>query len=601
MPMLKQTLLTTFFILFYMMTSTASPILTYHLSMPEPHTHYFEVETKISGLDQETVDLKMAVWTPGSYLVREFARKVEGFEAQTGDSELDFKKINKNTWRIETAGSSEISVKYRVYSFEFSVRTSFLDASHAYINGASVFMFIDGHLDLPSTLHIQPHNNFNTISTALKPVDGDQWVLSVPNYDLLADSPIEIGTHKVVDFEAAKTPHHLALVGEGNYDEELLVSSIQKVVEECTNIFGDLPTDDYTFINFSTDGKYGGLEHLHSTCLMYPRWNYSPRPKLNRWLGLMAHEYFHLWNIKRIRPQVLGPFDYENENYTTLLWVAEGVTSYYDDHLLVRTGLMTEEEYLKVVAGNINSHENRPGKKVQSVTEASFDAWIKYYRSDENFNNCCISYYTKGAVLSTLLDLEILHNTKGKKSMDDVMRYMYDEYYKNQQRGFTDEEFQAAVEKFAGKELDPFFTSHVSGVEPIDYQKYFDYVGLTLENTADADKIALGVNLNSSNKVTAVKRGSCGYESGLNVNDEIIAIDNYRVKSSDNIATLLARKSQGDQVDIMVSRGGEIMHIQTELHPAEHFSYKLSMVEKPSRTQKKLYKAWLKIRNEAKK
>ncbi len=598
----KLTILTTLLILLNMMTSTASPELTYHLSMSEPHTHYFEVETTIRGLAQESVDLKMAVWTPGSYLVREFARKVEGFEAQTGDKELDFKKINKNTWRIQTGGASEITVKYLVYSFEFSVRTSFLDASHAYINGASVFMFLDGHLDLPSTLHIKPHKNFNTISTALKPVNAaDKWVLSVPNYDLLADSPIEIGTHKVIDFEAAKTPHHLALAGEGNYDEDLLVSAIQKVAEECTHIFGDLPTDDYTVINFSTDGKYGGLEHLHSTCLMYPRWNYSPRPKLNRWLGLMAHEYFHLWNVKRLRPKVLGPFDYENENYTTLLWVAEGVTSYYDDHLLVRTGLMTEEEYLKVVAGNINSHENRPGKNVQSVTEASFDAWIKYYRSDENFNNCCISYYTKGAILSTLLDLEILQATKGKKSMDDVMRFMYEEYYKKEQRGFTDEEFQAAVEKFAGKELDPFFTEHVSGVVPIDYQKYFDYVGLKLENTADADKIQLGVNLNGSNKVTSVKRGSCGYESGLNVNDEIIAIDNYRVKNGDNIATMLARKSKGEQVDIMVSRGGEIMNIQTELHPVEHFSYSLSMVEKPSKAQKKLYKAWLKVRDQAKK
>ncbi len=595
-----------FFCIFTLMTimTYADTELKYTISMEQPHTHYFDVEMEISGLAQDSIDIKMATWTPGSYLIREFSRKVEAFEVQGGNRALAyhknamaFRKISKNTWRIDTKNAQKITIKYKVYSFEWTVRTSILDASHAYINPASVLMYVDGQQQLPSTVHIKPHSNFKKISTSLKPVDkANKWVLKSPNYDILVDSPIEIGNQETVDFVAENIPHHLAVYGGGNYDRDKLVADTKKIVTAAKEVFGQHPCEDYTIIVHNTEGSYGGLEHLSSTSLIYPRWNYMPDYKYERWLGLMSHEYFHLWNVKRLRPKALGPFDYENENYTQLLWVMEGTTSYYDDLLLRRADLMTAEKYLKVAASNVTKMENTPGSRVQSVADASFDAWIKYYRSDENFNNCCVSYYMNGAVVSMLLDLEIMHSTKGEKSLDDVMRAMYERYYLGKKRGFTDDEYQAVVEEVAGKKLDDFWRKYVYGTEQPDYQTYFNYVGLRLmDENEDKEELALGVNLSGGGKLTVrkVTRGTCGYEHGLNVNDEIIAIDGYRVSSVDGIGKVLQGKKAHDKIDIMISRDGRIQSLPIELAHKKEVAYKLVAIDSATDEQKALYKKWL--------
>lgn len=593
-----QFLITFILITFMSLTSIASPKLAYHVSMDDAHTHYFDVEIKISDWDQENIDLKMAVWTPGSYLVREFARQIEGFEASSGTETLAAKKINKNTWRIENKDAKAFSVKYRVYAFEFSVRTCFLDASYGYINAAGLLLYIDKMQDLSSTLHIKPYKGWEQISTSLKPVDAaNPWVLNIPNYDLLVDSPIAIGNFEVLDFEAAGIPHSLALIGEGNFDTDIMVKDIQKIATVCTDVFGEHPCEDYTIINFSTNSKYGGLEHLSSTSLMYPRWSYYPPERYNRWRGLMCHEYFHLWNIKRIRPEPLGPFDYENENYTTSLWIAEGITSYYDDYLLRRSEIITEDQYLTILANNINTFENKPGKNVQSLTEASFDAWIKYYRADENFNNSNISYYTKGAVVATLLDLEIRQLTKGKKSLDDVMHQVYKVYFKELDRGFSEAEFQKMAEEVAGADLNDFFQNYVHGTTPIDYQKYFDYLGLKISDAnASSQKLSLGIRTKDSNGrliINRIKKGSCSYNGGLNVNDELVALDGYRIKSTSDIETFIAQKKEGDQIVLTITRKGKLMEVPIQLSKDQTHKYQISKLTKAKKAQKELYKAWM--------
>ncbi|MGB0839899.1 MAG: M61 family metallopeptidase [Chitinophagales bacterium] len=579
----------------------AKPTLEYALKMDEPHTHYVDVEMKLTDLEQDVVNIKMAVWTPGSYLVREFARKVEGFEAYVGGKRVDAPKINKNTWEISTGDATDLTVKYKVYSYEMTVRTSFVDERHAYLNNASVFMFAEGMQDLPATIRIKPYKDWKVMSTSLKPVDSrNKWVLSSPNYDILVDSPIEIGNHHVVDFDAEGIPHYLALIGEGNYDEGKLVDATQKIVTECKKVFGEHPCDgeDYTILNHSTGGAGGGLEHLNSTSLMWSRWNYSGS-NLQRWMGLMCHEYFHLWNIKRMRPDVLGPFDYENENYTTLLWVAEGVTSYYDDYLLRRADLVDVKKYLSIAAGNINTYQNKPGRKVQSVAEASHDAWIKYYRQDENSKNCCVSYYTKGAVVSMLLDLEIMNSTKGEKNMDNVMQNVYGKYFKELDRGFTAEEFKAEVEAVAGKNLDQFWVDYIDGVADIDYNKYFGYAGLRLVNVnEDLNKqpLTLGARLSGSGgklTVSSLKRGTCGYEGGINAKDELLSIDGYRTSSSGDVSTILANKKSGDVVEVMVSREKIIKTLKITLSKDETEKWMVEQLENPSRLQKSIYKKWL--------
>jgi len=566
--------------------------ITYVVSMEEPQTHYFHVEMRIEGIEEAQVDIKMATWTPGSYLIREFARNVESFGARSGKGKkLDSRKINKNTWRVKSNKEREFSVRYDVYAFEHTVRTSFLDDTHASIIGASVFMYVEGY-DLPVTIRIEPYKKWKEISTGLKPLGSNKWVLSAPNKDILFDSPIEIGNHRILKFEAAGIPHYMALYGEGNYKEDKLREDAAKVIEECTNIFGGNPCEDYTFIIHNTEKNYGGLEHLNSTSLIYRRWGYDPPADYRGFLGLLSHEYFHLWNVKRIRPESLGPFDYENENYTTALWVVEGFTSYYDDLVLRRADLMTVNEYLNIVQSTIATIENAPGNNVQPVAHASFDAWIKFYRRNENSGNCCVSYYSKGAVVAMMLDLEILNNSKGKKRLDDVMKNLYQQYLKNPDKGYTEEEFQKTVEKVAGKSLDRFFDDYVYGTELIDYQYYFDHVGLDVKNENEGiNEVLVGVGVGADNKITHVRRNSSAWDAGLNARDEIVAIDGYRFKN--NLKDVIDDKKVGEHILVLVDRDGVMREIDVELKASEVVKYKLVVQSDPSELQKDLYKIWL--------
>lgn len=542
------------------------------------------------------VDFKMPVWTPGSYMIREYARNVEAFTANSSKGQaLKWEKVNKNTWRVYTNSADEVTVNYKVYAFEISVRTPFLDASHGYIQPAAVFMFVKELMEIPSTVTIKPYKGWEQISTGLSPVGKDKFVLKAPNYDILVDSPIEVGNHKIFEFTVQNIPHKVAMYGEGNYDEKRLLADMKTIVEEVTSIFNEIPYENYTFIVHNLQSGGGGLEHLNSTTLQTSRWNYGSEAGYTGFLSLVAHEYFHLYNIKRIRPKALGPFDYENENYTTLLWVSEGITSYYDDYLLRRVGFSSPDEYLYTATGNIGTVENAPGSKVQSAAESSFDAWIKYYRPNENSNNTTISYYTKGAILGMLLDLEILNNSQGQRSMDDVMRFLYNEYFKKQKRGFTDQEMQAAVEKVVGKSMDEFFQQHVYGTAQIDYNKYLGYVGLKLVNNNEGKvEPYFGANTSYTNgklTVSSVMRGTTAYEAGVNVNDEIIAIDNYRV--TDDLNRIMGTRKVGDKINILVNRAGILQNMEAEVMKNPNISYRMQRVASPTPQQEALLKKWL--------
>lgn len=574
----------------------AAPQIAYTVSMDQPHTHYFDVQMSISGYKKQFVDFKIPVWTPGSYMIREYARNVEAFAAKNSKGQdLKWEKVNKNTWRVYSNAADEIRVNYKVYAFEISVRTPFLDASHGYIQPAAVFMFVKELITNPSIVTVKPYKDWNQISSGLSSEGKNKFILKAPNYDILVDSPIEVGTHKIVEFSVKNIPHRVAIYGEGNYDEQRLLADMKTIVEEVISMFGEIPYEHYTFIVHNLQSGGGGLEHLNSTTLQTGRWNYGTETGYTGFLSLVAHEYFHLYNVKRIRPKALGPFDYENENYTTLLWVSEGITSYYDDYLLRRVGLSSPDEYLYIATSNIGTVENAPGSKVQSVAESSFDAWIKYYRPNENSNNTSISYYTKGAILGMLLDLEILNSTQGQKNFDDVLRFLYNEYFKKQKRGFTQEEMQAAVEKVAGKPLNDFFQKHVYNTEPIDYNKYLGYVGLKLVNNSEGkNEPYLGANTSYANgklTVTSVMRGTTAYTSGLNVNDEIIAIDNYRV--ADDLNRIVGTKKVGDTIKILINRAGIMQTLEAEVTKNPNISYRMQRLENSTPQQEALLSKWL--------
>ncbi|MEO8886333.1 MAG: PDZ domain-containing protein [Mucilaginibacter sp.] len=582
----------------FMVTTTGNaagaPQIMYTLTFPEAQAHYVDVEMRISGLNQQELKLKMPVWTPGSYLVREFSRNIESISAAAGQKELAIQKIRKNIWHVNTTGIPAITVRYRVYAFEISVRTSFIDAAHAFLSSPDIFIYPDGMLGQPSTIHILPYKNWTTVSTSLERVNNDAFTLHSPNYDILFDSPIEVGTQDVFGFETGGVKYEVAMCGGGNYDKERLKKDMPRIVQQETAIYGENPNKHYTFIvhNYLKNG--GGLEHLSSCVLGATRVQYADEKGYASFLGLVAHEHFHLWNVKRLRPIALGPFDYDNENYTTNLWIAEGFTAYYQDIIVRRTHLYPPENYLALMADNITSNENTPGTKVQTLAESSYDAWIKAYRPNENSANSTISYYTKGNIIALLLDLEIINTTKGAKSLDDVMKYMYTEYYKIKKRGYTDAEFKQGIEKIAGKNFDEFYKNYVYGLTPIDYNKYLQYAGYKLaDEYAGSNDPALGISTAVSGGkviVAAVARGSAAWIDGINVNDELVSINGTPLTTTNGI---LNGKKPGDRLTIVVNRDGLPITLNVTLLRNTRVKYKVEPLDNLSDQQITVRNKWL--------
>jgi predicted metalloprotease with PDZ domain len=388
----------------------------YTLRFPAPQTHYVEVSAAIPTAVRDHVEMMMPVWTPGSYLVREFSRHVEGVVAATVDGEaLPVSKTRKNRWRIDTGGAPVVSVSYRVYGHEMSVRTNWIEAEFALLNGAATFMTPGDGEARVHDVAIEPAVGWAQSRTALRRLGDDPHHYSAPDYDRLVDSPILLGNPAVYEFTVDAKPHYLVNEGEaGVFDGARAARDLERIVREYRRMWGFLPYDHYFFLNVITEAG-GGLEHAESTVLMTTRWTTRTRKAYLAWLGLASHEFFHVWNVKRLRPAELGPFDYEHEVHTHSLWVAEGFTDYYADLALHRAGLMTRDEYLEVLSSKIEGVQSTPGRHVQSVSLASFDAWIKHYRPDENSVNTAVSYYTKGAVIAFLLDARIRSATGGRR------------------------------------------------------------------------------------------------------------------------------------------------------------------------------------------
>ena len=380
-------------------------------------------------------------------------------------------------------------------------------------------MYVDALKNTTHRVVVQPYKAWNMVSTGLNTVG--KFTYEAPNYDIIVDSPIEIGTQTIFSFTAAGVPHRVAMYGLANYDSSRLAADYTRVCETAKSVVGEHPCQNYTFIVHHIPQGGGGLEHLNSTTLETSPRSYETDGSYRRFFNLVAHEYFHLWNVKRIRPVALGPFDYSQENYTHMLWLSEGGTSFYADYIQLRAGMYTPANYVEVVANDINQIENQPGNFVQPVAESSFDAWIKGYRPNENSGNTTISYYSKGAVLTSLLNLAIIAGSNGQRTMDDLMRLLYTEYYKKQNRGFTDEEFRKAAEQVAGRKLDDFFDVGINSADPINYNAYFAPVGLKLVDAAVKSKDGfLGAAtrpVNGKVYITGVRRGSAAYVDGLNV------------------------------------------------------------------------------------
>jgi predicted metalloprotease with PDZ domain len=546
--------------------------INYKLKMPNPQSHYFEVEMILEGFKEKQLELKMPVWAPGSYLVREFSKNVNQVLAfDENKTAIKTIKTAKNTWQLQNASKGKkIIIKYEVYAFELSVRTSFLDLTHGFVSGSGVFMYVNSHQQLPGQLEIIPYYEFKVISTALPlspiSISGDgSKVFDFLNYDHLVDCPIEIGNQVEFQFMASGVKHTVAMYGDGNFDIDKLKVDMPKVIEAETQVFGENPNKDYLFIVHNVVDGQGGLEHMNSTTLSVNRWSYSGADYLG-FLNLVAHEYFHLWNVKRFRPIELGPFDYDKENYTSLLWVMEGFTSYYDELIMRRAGLMSQEEFISKIQNSINYVEGSVGSRVQSVAHASFDAWIKAYRPNENSSNTTMTYYSRGQIIAAVFDLMIVDKYKGKKCLDDFMRYVYVKYAKELKRGITDQEFKQELEKFLEMDLTLFYAKYIDGTEIIPYAEYFSKVGIdVIYSGSKKPSFGASVRQEGGNVIVKnVRSGSSAEMAGISVNDEIIACNGFRVNQGSLESTMNALK-ENEQVELLLSRDDVLFSVNVKI------------------------------------
>ncbi|MGB8931142.1 MAG: PDZ domain-containing protein [Anaeromyxobacteraceae bacterium] len=573
----------------------------YRISIPEPHAHLVRVvlEVRRPGDGLECV---FPVWTPGSYLVREFARHVEGFTAEDGAGRpLRVDRLDKHRFRIAAQGAERVVIRYAVYANDLSVRTSHVDGTHAFINGANVFCYVPGRQWERHELEVVPPAGWH-VSTAL---DGGPQAFTARDYDELADSPLEIGTHQLARFEALGKAHELALWGRGNVDVDRLVADAKRIVEAAAGLMGGLPYERYLFIVHLVDRRRGGLEHERSTALQVGRMSFFPRKAYEETLALIAHEFFHLWNVKRLRPAAFRPFDYGREQYTRLLWWFEGATSHYENVILARAGILSPRRWLAQLGRAFTQLERTPGAGKMGLEEASLTAWVKYYRPDENSNNSAVSYYLKGELVAFALDLQL---RKAGHSLDDLLRLLYASHVEG---GVPEDGVERAAAELLGEPLArAFFERYVRGTEPLE--PWLDEVGLALRRRvaagfddkggaparpADGDAAAtpgwLGATLTPGPRldVAWVAEGSPAHRAGLYAGDEIVAEDGFRADRA-GLWDRLCERGPGGRLRLTVFRRDELVELEVALGQPPEDTIWLEPVADPTPAQRAAFAAW---------
>lgn len=567
--------------------------LHYQVAMPQPESHLFEVTLQIEGWQQPTLELRMPVWTPGSYLVREYSRHLQDFQA-SANTAIAWRKTQKNHWQIETRGQSAITVRYRIFANELTVRTNHLDKTHGYFNGAALFFYIPGFEQRPLQVEIVPPAGW-CVTTPLPAVAGKLNTFEAIDFDTLVDSPFEIGTHQIYEFEASGKPHELAVWGQGNVEIDRLIQDTQKIIQVEADLFGGLPYDRYLFLLHLTANSFGGLEHRNSCSLIYARLGFRAKDKYDRFMQLVAHEFFHLWNVKRIRPKALEVFDYEGENYTPSLWFSEGTTSYYDLQIPLRAGIYDSKAYLNALSQEITRYLVTPGRLVQPLSESSFDAWIKLYRPDANSPNSQISYYLKGEMVTLLLDLAIRVKHRNERSFDQVMRQMWEQFGKNE-IGFTPEQLKSVIESVAGFDLTNFFDRYLDGTEELPFDEYLAGFGLRLQSNLESNLIpytGMTVRAESGRSlIKLVEANSPAQVAGIDAGDELLAINGLRV-NAEQLSDRLKDYQVGDTIEVTVFHQDELRVCSVELSEPRATQYQVVAIEQPTKIQQQNLAGWL--------
>lgn len=573
----------------------------YTVSVPDPASHLAHIELRLAdaaGLGA-SVDVEMAAWCPGSYLVRDYARFVRDLAVTDGaGAALSVTKISKHSWRIARGDAAEIVVRYRVYGRELTVRTNHIDPTHAFLHGPAIYLYVAALRDEPAEVTIEVPEAWH-LSTGL-PAHGTHH--RAAHLDELLDCPIHMGQVELRETRAADKPLELAIWGRfdgtGVADVDKLTADVVTIVEAHAARFGGAPYDDYTFMLMLAPNAYGGLEHRSSSANLNNPYAMASQNDYGDLLELLSHEFFHVWNGKRIFPAGLSPFDYRAEQYTRCLWVMEGLTSYFDRYTLRAAGLITTARYLEKLADEWGKLRMQPGRFAQSLEESSFDAWVKLYMAHESNINTTISYYLKGGLVSLALDFEIRRRTEGARSLVDVLRHLWDAYGRAGEP--YPEDVQAVFEKAVGINLREIFDRLVRGTEDPDLAAELETAGLTLRETWDQAQIQdgkqpvwCGFTLKNGVKIANVIDGSPAAAAGLSPDDELIALDRRRVKTDGGLRKRLGLRRPGDRVEVALFRAGQLLELELELAASPPTRYEIVAMENPTEAQQRFYSAWL--------
>lgn len=596
------------------MTDPATPI-HYRIRPIDPDAHLFEVELIVDEPAAGGQRFALPAWIPGSYMIREFSRHIVRIEARRNGRRIALEKLDKHSWRTP-AGRAPVTLRYQVYAWDLSVRAAHLDRSHGFFNGTSVFLRVIGQEDRPCEVELEPPTQTGlgnwrvatTLPRAGAPAHGFGRYRA-GSYDELVDHPVEMGEFDLVRFDACGVPHEVAITGRHDADGTRLAADLAAICAEQIRMFEPesvrAPFERFLFLTMATGDGYGGLEHRSSTALICARKDLPWRGMggvpdgYRSFLGLASHEYFHSWNVKRIKPRAFAPYDLERENHTRLLWIFEGFTSYYDDLFLVRAGVIDTAGYLRSLGATISQVLRGPGRHVQSVSESSFDAWTKYYRQDENSPNAIVSYYTKGALVALCLDLTIRTRTQGRKSLDDVMRLLWVRFgreFDEQGRGLEEDGFPAIVEEATGLDLAREIRDWSESTADLPLAKLLGAAGVQMTLKApEADSGWLGVRLQTRGgelAITTALRDGPAQRGGLSAGDIIIAADGLRV-TEQSLKALLERRAPGDTVRLHAFRRDELIEREVTLAKPPETEAVLSMASRPTGAAGRVARGWL--------
>jgi predicted metalloprotease with PDZ domain len=580
-------------------------LVRHEVSFPERDNQYVRV-TSTWPVGGSSVELAMPSWTPGSYLIRDFAAQVEDLQARGPEGQLlDVRKTSKNRWRIETPNSGELTVSYRVWAGELSVSTSWVESGQALLNGAGIFLYSEHSRRWPQQVRVRLPEDWAGVFTAL-PESTERGVFVARDYDELVDSPIAAGNMRRYQFQVRGWPYALVVSGTApQWNGERALGDVAAIVEAQQEFWGGNPLErEYLFLNFFM-GPFGGLEHDHSTVLMSDAWRLAEKKEYIKWLGLVSHEFFHAWNVRRMRPQALADYDYDAETYTRELWLAEGLTSYYDDLLLFRAGVLDVSDYFELLAQVISTYESMPGRQVRSAEQASFDAWIKHYKPDDNSINSTVSYYRKGAVIGFVTDTAIRRETNNRSSLDTVLRRMYARYGPDGpgKGAYPPGAFEAVVEEVAGPRVRGFVESLLRSTDAPDVDGALAWYGLRLDRTPkrtqpDGDEATPGgfgiVWDATGTRLLAeqVLLGYSGADAGVIPGDELIAIDGVRITPEDHVARI-QRLRPGQIVKLTLARHERLFTLSVDVQQAIADTYAIVASTDLKRSEKRRLEAWL--------